>query len=79
MSALYRVVIAGRVQDLPEEAVLDWVLGVADCHGEREALDAVKRTDPQDTQRIHSLQLAHSRGWLEYRYIIRPGEQEPPR
>ena len=63
---LYVVVIHGKQRDLPEDAVLWWIKGVADQRRQPEVLDAVDRTKPDETQRMQALMIAHRLSWLEY-------------
>ena len=73
--ARYVVHVPGEAQPegLAPEEVLPFVRGYASAIGERAWLNSqLDPGAPEDTHRIHALQLADARGWLKYLFLDQP-------
>jgi hypothetical protein len=80
--ARYVIHLPGEAEEeaLAPEAVLPFVRGYACALGERRWLDGqLDQGVPEDTRRMHALQLADSRGWLKYLYLDQPETTRPRR
>jgi len=70
--SVYVVEIDGQEVELPGEWVLPWTYGVADCvAGRRAVLAQLELDKPDDTVRMHALQIGHRYGWFTYKLVRR--------
>lgn len=74
-TAAYVIMLPGATTPtrLPAEAALWWARGYAAALGEGPWLEGqLDPGAPEDTHRIHALQLGHARGWFRYLYLDQP-------